>query len=635
MENKEIIEKITTAESSEKLIDFVDSLTPSEIAGVASEFNKAYRLGTPIVSDFIYDLITDTLTEKDPHNPFLSIVGFMDDSDERKEKLPIEMASMNKVKTYEALLKWMTLKGIPLDTVLILTPKYDGLSLCSIEAKTQAWTRGDGIFGRRSHEHLEILLKGKKSNVPDSLISFGEVILPLNKWGDYEDSFANPRNMASGQLNNDVPEPPLEDFVYMRYGLNIEISDKDKQLDVCNKLNEIQVPYIKTTIDTLSDGSLKALYEKWKVEFEIDGIIVEVNDAKLRQQLGRETSTQNPCFARAYKGSFEEVKETTMDKPIEWGVSKQGYLNPVGLVAPVKLDGATVSRTTLYNAKTVKALGLGEGAKILIKRSGKVIPFVVSVIVKSTEALPTVCPSCGMPVEWNSNRVHLVCNNADCDEKRLNKIISFFKILEVKNVSKGICKQLYDAGYNSIEKILKMTQDDYTTLEKFADRKAEIVFKNIQSKMHNITLSKLQHASGCFGSLGSKKLKLLEHFKTVPTMDEVLAIDGFAGKSVDDYLLGLDCFNAFIKDLPVRLKVEEKPISDKYKDLLVVFSGIRRKDLEETIVKNGGRIGDSVSKNTTHVIMKQKGSGSAKEEKAIKLGVTIWEVTDLEGFLKL
>jgi DNA ligase (NAD+) len=606
-----------------------------ELRNKIIEANKAYRTGNAIMSDYEYDLLIDELKELNPHDDLLLATGFIDESDERKQPLPIEMASMNKVKTYEELKKWMILKGIPMDTLLILTPKYDGLSLCVKELKAQAWTRGNGILGQRSDEHYKLLnKKGINPKLPSELISFGEVILSRKKWSEYEEDYVNPRNMVSGLLNSKTAEDALEDCDYIRYGLNIEVSDKDKQLDVCNKLNTVQVPYFTTTIDVLSDAFLKAKYEEWKKDYEIDGIIVEVNDAKLRQSLGRETSTQNPCYARAYKGSFEEVKETTITQ-LDWQVSKHGLLKPVATVAPVKLDGATVKRCTLYNAKTVKALGLGVGAKILIKRSGQVIPFVVSVVTKVAWDLPTSCPSCGAVPKWNEREVELVCLNTECDAKKLNRIIAFFEILDVKNVSEGICKQLYEAGYNTLKKILEMKQSDMEALEGFGERKAEIVYKNIHDRMKNVTLSKLQHASGCFRILGSKKLKLLEHFQVVPSINDIIGIEGFARKSAKDYLRGIEDFKEFIKDLPVTIKEEDKPISDKYKDLIIVFTGIRRKDLEEIITKNGGRVADSVSKSTTHLIMKEKGSGSAKEQKAIKLGATIWEVAELETFLEV
>lgn len=598
------------------------------------EANKAYRAGHPVMSDYEYDNLVDNLSELNPHDEILLKVGHIDEKDSRKEKLPIEMASMNKCKTVEELKKWAELKQIPDNTTMVLTPKYDGASFCVMEEKRRGWTRGNGLVGQRSDQHLKALTPGKQSYTPNNLITFGEVILPTVKWIKWSETYANPRNMVSGQLNSDVPGAELEDSVYVRYGTNMDSWAKTEQLDLCNTLNSSKVPSDIMPLNKITEKHLLSLFERWKKDFSLDGIIVEVNDAELRQSLGRERSG-NPAFARAYKGNFEEQKETTVEE-IEWNVSKQGYLKPVGHVVRTNLDGANVTNVTLFNAKFVYDMGIGEGAKILIKRSGQVIPFVVSVSKRGEVRIPPYCPSCKSGVDWNDNMVELVCENDDCTSKRLNKIISFFDIMGVENVGEGIFTQLYTSGYNTVEYILNMKESDFRKLEGFGDRKAEIVYSNIHSKMQNVSLSKLQHASGVFRLLGSKKLVLLEDlYDSSTTIEDILKVEGFAEKSAKDYLQGLPKFKAFIKNLPITVKKESKmvSVSNKYEGMNVVFTGFRSKDFEAILTENGAKIGGSVSKKTTHLVMKEKGSGSGKEQKALDLGVTIWDADDLKTFL--
>lgn len=614
-------------------------MTIDELRNKITEANKAYRTGNAIISDYEYDALIDELTELNPHDDLLLQIGFIDDTDSRKQNLPIEMFSINKVKTVEDIAKWVFSKGIPRDTKFVLTPKYDGLSLCEKTMQGHAWTRGNGVVGQRSDTHLKLISKGAKAVPPissptrETFIAFGEVIMNRTNWLKYEDQFVNPRNMVSGFMNSKTAPDELEDCDFIRYGTNLDNTDKDKQLDICNQINKVKVPYKVVGLSELTEKYLKDLYLEWKKDYEIDGIIIDVNDANLRANLGRETGTQNPCYARAYKGNFEELKETVI-KSVEWSVSKHGLLKPVGLVEPIKLDGATVGRVTLNNAKNVVSLGLGEGAKVIIKRSGQVIPFIVSVSHRVAPAMPTVCPSCGHSVEWNDNHIELVCNNDDCPAKRLNRIISFFDILEVENTGEGVCKILYDAGYNTIEKILAMSQKDMEKLDSFGERKAEIVYKGIHDKLQNVVLSKLQHASGYFKVIGSKKLKLLEHFTAIPTVEEIVKVEGFAKKSAEDYIQGRKKFDEFVKTLPVKIKEEEKPISDKYAGQVFVFTGFRNKTFEEIITKNGGKVGSSVSKTTTYLVMKEKGSGSSKEEKALKLGVKVMDAVEIENYLK-
>jgi DNA ligase (NAD+) len=523
------------------------------------EANKAYRTGHPIISDYEYDNLVDDLSEQNPHDELLLKVGHIDEKDSRKEKLPIEMASMNKCKTVEELKKWAKLKELPKNTEFVLTPKYDGASLCVVEEKQMAFTRGNGILGQRSDIHLKALSPSKQTKLPPYLVTVGEVILPVKKWGKYSETYANPRNMVSGQLNSDVPGSELEDCVYMRYGTDQEVMSKALQLDLCNKLNSIKVPYMLNTLNNITEAYLKDLFEEWKKDFQIDGIIVEVNDSNLRQSLGRERSG-NPAYARAYKGNFEEVKETEV-LDVEWNVSKQGFLKPVGHVRKTNLDGANVTNVTLFNAKFVETMGIGPGAKIMIKRSGQVIPFVISVTKTANNNLPSVCPSCKEKVEWNENCVELICTNDDCTSKRLNKIISFFDIMGVENVGEGIFTQLYETGYDTVAKILNMKESDFRKLEGFGDRKAEIAYNAIHDKMQNVVLSKLQHASGCFKLLGSKKLILLEEFyydSYVGMVDIAGKVQGFAEKSAEDYVQGIKKFKEFIKNLPITIKKENK-----------------------------------------------------------------------------
>lgn len=359
----------------------------AELKNLIRLANRAYRLGEPIMEDPEYDALEAELVDLEP---IYIPEPFLEDIDERKEKLPYIMASLNKVKTLEDIKKWVNSKGIPTTTEYILTPKYDGMSLCVKEKAQQAWTGGqDGIHGRKSHEHFKIINRNCLAIPNEGLKTIGEVIMAKSVFkAKYIDSDfimsngkkpANARNFVGGLLNKDEPSEILKDTLYIRYSTNLTNLSKVEQLNICNTLNEIVVPYHVNTIGELTEEYLKQLFFEWREDFDIDGIVIDINDAVLRNKLGRETSTENPCFARAYKGNFEEVKETILDN-IEWTVSKQGFLQPVGIVRPVNLDGATVSRVTLFNAAYVKHMKIRSGVKILIKRSGAVIPYLVKVL---------------------------------------------------------------------------------------------------------------------------------------------------------------------------------------------------------------------------------------------------------------
>jgi len=601
--------------------------------------NDAYRLGNPIMSDAQYDILVDELRSLDPDNELLKNVGHQIQDESRKSRLPIEMASMNKIKSMEDIDDWCRLKGISKSETVIITPKFDGLSLCVNEKTDESFTRGDGEFGQKSNEHYKLIGNHLSSNTHRDILrsfdfTYGEVMMSKKTFLDkYSVDFSNPRNLVAGLLNSPDARPSLTDCSYIKYGA---VTTKDyyatKQdlIEGLNACQEIKVQYHISKISDLTEDLLISLFHKFGTEYEIDGLIIEVNNLSLQDKLGRETSSNNPVWARAFKHpSFEQSAESEIIG-ISWNISKQGYLKPTLHINPVRLDGVTVSNVTGNNARFVKDMGLGVGAKVLVKRSGMVIPIIAEVIEPVEFVMPDV-PN----IDWNENGVELV-TLTETDEQKFKQLVSFFEILEAENFGEGVIKQLWDVGYKSVKDILDLNPRDLEKIDRFGARKSVIVYNSIQKSIKGVSLSKLQHATGIFKGLGSKKLALLENFTTKPTINQVLEIEGFAEISAQSYIDGYDKFNDFIKDLPIQIeeKKESVKVSNDLDGMTFVFTGVRRADLESVIESRGGKIGSGVSKTTTHLIMKAVGSGSSKEKKAMELGVTIMTVEQLETLLK-
>ena len=615
-------------------MSFIDNLVKQ-----LQDYNAAYRAGESLISDAEYDLLVEQLEELDPTNPFLDTVGIQISDKERERKLPITMASMNKVKSIEELNDWARLKGIPLTTNVILTPKFDGLSLCVDEVKEKATTRGDGKVGQASDEHYKLIqnhLKGDVVFAPFFQFTYGEVMMSKSDFTQkYAANFANPRNLVAGLINNKQATESLKDTSYIKYGgivkkeFSDEFATKHEILNALNMCQEIQVPWIGTTIGDLTEDFLVKTFKDWSTDFELDGIILEIDDLKLQEKLGRERSG-NPCWARAFKSPQFEQSAITTITGITWNISKQGYLKPTLHIEPVRLDGVTVSNVTGNNARFVKDMGLGVGAQIRVVRSGMVIPLVKEVIEPVEFQMPDI-----QNIGWNENEVELM-TLTETDEQRFKQLVSFFEILEVENAGEGVFAQLWDAGYQSVKAILNLKPSDMEKLEGFGKRKAEIVYNAIQSKIKGVQLSKLQHATGIFKMLGSKKLLLLEEFKEKPTLEKVMAIEGFAEKSAQAYLDGYDKFFDFVKDLPITIaeKKQAEKLSNELEGRIFVFTGVRDKNAEITIESKGGKIGSGVSSKTTDLVMKTKGSGSSKENKAIELGINILTLDELLDLLK-
>jgi len=596
--------------------------------------NDAYRLGQPIISDTNYDQLVEELSLLSPDDELLTKVGVEIADETRKGRLPIEMASMNKIKSMNDVDDWSRLKGISKKEMVIITPKYDGLSLCVNEMTSEAFTRGDGEFGQKSNEHYSLIQNHLNLEEDSFRFTYGEVMIPKQVFIDkFSADFANPRNLVAGLLNSKTVSESLKDCQYIKYGAvcNTIFDTKQEVLNELNKGQKIKVQYYICELADLSEGLLIELFHKFSTEFEIDGLIIELNDLSLQNKLGRETSSNNPVWARAFKHpSFEQSAETDVIG-ISWNISKQGLLKPILHITPVKLDGVTVSNVTGNNARFVKDLGLGVGAKVVVKRSGMVIPIIADVITPVEFVQPTIE---GVEVDWNEAGIELI-TLTETDDQKLKKIVAFFEILEADNVSEGVITQLWEAGYKTIKDILTLRTSDLEKIDRFGKRKADIVFNSIQKSVSGVQLSKLQHATGIFKGLGSKKLILLEEFTTKPTVDQIMSIEGFAEVSAKSYIESYDIFFDFIKDLPVTIveKAESVKVGTDLEGKSFVFTGVRRIDLESDIESRGGKIGSGVSKTTTHLVMKTIGSGSSKEKKAIELGVEVITIEQLEKLL--
>jgi DNA ligase (NAD+) len=595
-----------------------------ELKSLLTKYDTQYRLGTPIVPDSVYDGLVDELISligaEDPF--FKSSIKTDLNISNRRDIIPIEMKSMNKCKTVSELHDWLRLKGIPNNTILIISPKYDGCSLAKEEATDKAWTRGsDDKGGLRSDEHLKFMNDIKY----DCDYTFGEVIISRTNFTTIKNSFDgdSARNAVAGLFRRDYVSDELSYVNFIRYGaIGKHFKTKQEVFDYLNKKQLISVPYKLTTVDKLTEENLKELFIEYSKDFEIDGLILEINDISLWNKLGRERNG-NPKWAVAYKGNFEEIGETICTD-IENNISKEGNVIPVAVLKPIKLDGALVSRVTLNNYSFMKEMGIGIGSKVLVKRSGMVIPLITEVLTKK----PFVYSD--LDCHWDG--VHLKMNEMT-PEQEIKKLYSFFNIIGVEGISDKTFELLYNSGYTTVKSILNMSIKDFEELDGYAIKKATNLYNAIQSKTKDIPLSKLQHASGFFTGLGSKKLFLLEDIN--PNFDNIIGVEGFSEISANNYLNGIDEFNEFIADLPITVKKTEvvQLINEDLKDKVFVFTGFRNNDIETEIKKRGGIISSSVSSKTNYLVMKEKGSGSSKELKALELGVTVFDKDEIYDFI--
>ncbi len=603
--------------------------------------NQLYRTGgdSPL-SDTEYDFLLEQVNDA----RFKKRVGY--EVEKNKVELPVPMGSLNKIKTRAELYDWSKSKSIAVDTELCITPKYDGLSLLVFFEDGKyagAYTRGDGVFGQDVSEHFRVNPLSE-CVLPGGFNGYliGECIMEEAKFeAKYSKDFKNPRNMVAGLLSRKTLSRELADVSYVAYGVrSTQMEHKKDQVEFCNQwINtswkyEVACPVFK--LEDLNDELLQKIYDDEKA-YQCDGLVVEVNDSDLFHELAKETNSLNPAGARAWKPESDDTR-TSAVKDLVWQISKSGSAKPVVRIEPVDLSGVTISNVTGINARFIKENGIGVGAMVTIIRSGDVIPKIVSVPFPLDKAqLPEQCPSCQNILQWNENRVDLVCVNVDCEAKNKAAIVDFFATLKVDEIGEGIIHALWDGGYTSVKSLLELKKEEILKLEGFKERKAKKVLDSLKASVVNVPLARLQHASNLFKGLGEKKLELLQKYDEVgkkPTFEELLAVDGYSEISAHSYLNSIDKYWEFAADLP-GLSYKQVTINEsgRFKGHAFVFTGFRSPEWEEQVKNEGGKMVSSVSKKTNYLVVKAKGSGSSKEKKALSLGIVIMDQKEFEEFL--
>jgi NAD-dependent DNA ligase len=660
--------------------------------------NKLYRDGDPEITDPEYDRLIETVKFVDPENELFTsgVIETVEEiNPERKDRLKYPMFSLEKLPTIDDVKKWLINKGLPLSTVLICTAKYDGISILKDEQNSLAWSRGDGIFGETMHEHYKMLNdKSQKMN----MFTIGELLFPKQIFASrtfYRENgepYKNARNMMGGLKNSDTVSEDLKYSKHIRYGFADEnfSLNKSEQLDFISN-NLAPVPYRTFIADELDLDELNDLYTEWSVEYDIDGLVLDIDDKDIRKSLGREKNN-NPAYARAFKNPDWATKNETSVKTsekyktgIEWNIGKTRALSPVVLLEPFDVDGVTVSRATGYNAKFIRDNQIGKGAVLEVIRSGAVIPKIVGVVKVGELELPTHCPSCGTVLEWSETGVDLCCNNEECPEVKFQKLAFFFVRFKISGFAEKTIQKFFDAGYDTVSKILSMSLSEIKNIEGMANLSATKLLKEFDEKVKRAPFNVIGHASGCFENIGSKKLKMivdgvkelynntevherttsLSVFKSslenmdmemlanmlqypseiIELTNELIQIKGVSDKTAKSFLNGLIDFSKFMNNLNIEISDEpiiketQKNINTNYKNVdltgrVFVFTGVRDAELKSFIESCGGLVKDDITKATTDLITKNEDSTSSKAKKAKAQGANVIQIDVFKESLK-
>jgi DNA ligase (NAD+) len=621
------------------------------------EANRLYREGNPIMSDKEYDSMKESLEKYFPDSDILkkSIVEESVKGD-RMEKLPYPMFSLEKVKTVDEIVRWVKdVWELSSNDRIVITPKYDGISLLVDETTNDCWTRGDGTEGQNSRDHYRYVNHGNPMN-KKGCFTFGEAIIPIGMFLKNVKplGYKSARNAVAGAFNaDDFNAQVLGNTAYVRYGIMDSDRDKSMQLaELYNDYDPYATQYWVTSAGVFDDEKtaltyLNDLFESIK-NFKCDGLVIEVDNKKKRDDLGR-LPNGNPRYAIAYKNPGWQERYTTKVQKIEWSISKDGKSKPVIVFDPVEFDGATVSRCTGYNAKYITDNHISPNAYIVVSRSGDVIPKHLETVGYSVELFREmcdgmmICPSCGNPLKWDETLTDIICMNPDCKEKKIKQITYFFATLETEEMQEATVRKFYEGGLDSVEKIVNASEKELSQIEGIGAKLSKKLRGQFDKYADNgVSFAKILTAYNVFGGvIGEKTCQMIfdslsdEDIDTIfkegkTPMKSLLAVPGVAETTAKIFNNGIGLFFYIIgsSPFPISYVKNNTVLADNPES--VCFTGFRNKEWEERLSKEGHKVVSGVSKNTTILVTKDKESSSSKVKKAKELSVLILTPEEFE-----
>jgi DNA ligase (NAD+) len=550
--------------------------------------------------------------------------------------------------------------------------KVDGLSMALHYEKgrlVRAVTRGDGVRGdevtanARAIRAIPLVLRDG-SGFPESLEARGEVFLPRSRFVAInrereqagEEPFANPRNAAAGTMKN------LDPRIVARRGLEILLYSvaNAREVGVTSQweaLERMRAWGLRTNPSSRRCHGLDAVLDfchDWQgrrkgLEYDIDGVVVKVDDFALQEELG--STSKFPRWAIAFKYAAEQA--STPVRKIEVQVGRTGKLTPVAVLEPVALAGSTVSRATLHNEEEVARKDVRVGDTVVIEKGGEVIPKVIRVLDDARPAgtrpwaPPEQCPVCGEKTVRPEGEVDRRCPNASCPAQLEERLKHFARreAMDIEGLGDALVRQLVDRRLvRDFADLYHLRLEDVVALERMADKSA----RNLLAQLQKSRSRELRHLLFGLGIrfVGERAAQLLaRHFRSlkalagasVEEIDALYEIGPVVARSVHDWF-GDAANRRLVERLEkAGLRAEEEaeaPGSRALQGKQIVLTGtldsMTRDEAKAAIEQRGGRVTSAVSKKTSHVVVGR--DPGSKAEKARDLGV---EVLDEAAFRAL
>lgn len=649
-----------------------------------------YENDAPEISDFEYDRMMAELIRLEEEMPLLrrpdsptQKVGGAASRQFSPVQHKVPVISLDNSYDAEELRNFdqRTRKGLPESALVeyVLEPKIDGLSVVLRYERgvfVQGATRGDGIVGEDITENLKTI-----KSIPSEIAYTGELhvrgevyisrkaFVELNHRQEIYGGqiFANPRNAAAGSLRQTDPNVtasrPLDIFVF-----NIQYAS-DAGTD--------QAPALKTHRETLEflkeQGFHTAEYafcpdieavmaqipvwdeKRRTLDYEIDGLVIKVNDLRQREVLG--LKAKSPRWAIAYKFKAEE-QETRM-KDIQVQVGRTGVITPRAVLEPVRVAGSVVSFATLHNEDFIKEKDLRIGDRVIVHKAGEVIPEIVRSIPEERTGeenvfrMPEFCPSCGTALVRLPGEAALRCpNHKACPAQNLRGLIHFVSrgAMDIEGLGEMMMEKLSEWGLVSeIPDIYRLTKEELEVLEGLGEKSADNLIKAIE-RSKKADLGRLLFGLG-IPLIGSKAAKqLARHFGSMDALmdasrEELLAMDEVGDKMADSILswFASERNRETIRQLKeaslnmvstkrVSGENEKEAVAGKTFVLTGTLERYTRDEAQALIEQFGGRSSSSVSKKTDYVLAGR--DAGSKLKKAEQLGVQVLTEAEFEEMIR-
>ena len=626
-------------------IGFIKKNKKKDIIALLVKADDAFFNGdNDLIKDDVYDIIKVYVQNKYPKDKYFKRIGA---DVKNKVILPYYMGSQNKIKdSEEELTKYKAKYKGP----YIVSEKLDGVSCLIIYSKDgiKIYTRGNGTEGQDITHLLEYIngvpkLKISDTDVGNNIAARGELIISKSNWdvlGDMGKQGANPRNTLSGAINSDIINKDILSKVdFVAYSLiNPKMSNgftmlQEKSFKVVNH------KILKTFDLTILSNILQERRELG--EYVIDGIVV--SDISKYHEIIKD---KNPEQSFAFKSIHTLEQAEVIVTNVEWNVSKDMYMKPIVMFNEIELDNVKIKQATGFNGSFIEKNIIGPGSRIIIIRSGNVIPHIQNVLTYSANGIPSMPGKEGVDYKWNDTHVDIMMINKLGDKNRdydIKNLQYFMKTADIEYMGPGNISKIYDAGFDDIKKIVNITEKELLTINGFKEKMVNNII-NALSKIKEIDCLILMDASNIMGrGFSHKKIKLItDAFPSILRHDknnrmltskinagDLLKVDGIAETSAKLFLNNLPKFYEFYDNLGIKCKEKADiatiaaVINSNIAGKSFVFTGFRDKDLEAYIIDMGGFIKTTISKNTNYLVVSDLNENSAKAITAKSLGVPL------------